>query len=102
MQVGDHLVTPRTGYTHHGLYIGNQEVIHYEGKFGSDSGRIAKVTLAEFCEAASCRVRDYPLRVYGRKESVERANQRLGEQDYNVILNNCAHSDLCEHRFWSI
>ena len=89
MQVGDHLVTPRTGYTHHGLYIGNQEVIHYEGKFGSDSGRIAKVTLAEFCEGASCRVRDYPLRVYGRKESVERAYQRLGECDYNVVFNNC-------------
>ena len=89
MQVGDHLVTPRTGYTHHGLYIGNQEVIHYEGKFGSDSGRIAKVTLVEFCEGASCRVRDYPLRVYGRKESIERACQRLGECDYNVVFNNC-------------
>jgi len=89
MQVGDHLVTPRTGYTHHGLYIGNQEVIHYEGKFGSDSGRIAKVTLVEFCEGASCRVRDYPLRVYGRKESVERACQRVGECDYNVVFNNC-------------
>lgn len=89
MQVGDHLVTPRTGYSHHGLYIGNQEVIHYEGKFGSDSGRITKVTLAEFCEGASCHVRDYSLRVYGRKESIERACKRLGEQDYNVILNNC-------------
>ena len=89
MQVGDHLVTPRTGYTHHGLYVGNQEVIHYEGKLGSDSGCIAKVTLAEFCEGASCRVRDYPLRVYGRKESVERASQRLGESDYNLVLNNC-------------
>ena len=89
MQVGDHLVTPRTGYTHHGLYIGNQEVIHYEGKFGSDSGRIAEVTLVEFCEGASCSVRDYPLRVYGRKESIERACQRLGECDYNVVFNNC-------------
>ena len=89
MQVGDHLVTPRTGYTHHGLYIGNQEVVHYAGKLVSDSGCIAKVTLAEFCEGASCRVRDYPLRVYGRKESIERACQRLGECDYNVVFNNC-------------
>ncbi len=89
MQVGDHLVTPGAGYTHHGLYVGEQQVIHYEGKFGNDSGRIAKVTLAEFCEGASCRVRDYPLRVYGRKESVERASQRLGECDYNLVLNNC-------------
>ena len=91
MQVGDHLVTPRTGYTHHGLYIGNQQVIHYEGKFGSDSGRIAKVTLTEFCKGASCRVRDYPLRVYGRKESIEHACQRVGESDYNLVFNNCEH-----------
>lgn len=89
MQFGDHLVTPRTGYTHHGLYIGKQQVIHYEGKLGCDSGCIAKVTLAEFCDGASCRIRDYPLRVYGRKESVERAYQRLGECDYNLALNNC-------------
>ena len=30
MQAGDHLVTFRMGYTHHGLYLGNKEVIHYE------------------------------------------------------------------------
>ena len=27
--------------------------------------------------------------MYGRKESVERASQRLGECDYNLVLNNC-------------
>jgi hypothetical protein len=27
--------------------------------------------------------------VYGRKESVERACQRVGECDYNLVLNNC-------------
>ncbi len=89
MQIGDHLVTPRIGYTHHGLYLGNKEVIHYEGKFGRDVGRITQVTLSTFCDGASCSVRDYPLRVYGRKESVERAYQRLGECDYNIVLNNC-------------
>ena len=29
MQAGDHLISPRPGFTHHGLYVGNNEVIHY-------------------------------------------------------------------------
>ena len=89
MQIGDHLVTPRTGYTHHGLYLGNQHVIHYSGKSAHDLGSIQQVTLEEFCDGKACRVRDYPFRVYGRKESVERAHQRLGEAHYSILFNNC-------------
>ena len=89
MQIGDHLVTPRTGYTHHGLYLGNQHVIHYSGKSAHDQGSIQQVTLEEFCDGKACRVRDYPFRVYGRKESVERAHQRLGEAKYSILFNNC-------------
>ncbi len=89
MQIGDHLVTPRLGYTHHGLYIGQQEVIHYEGKAVGISGQINKVSVAKFCDGMSYEVRDYPLRVYGRKESVVRAYQRLNESQYNILFNNC-------------
>ena len=89
MQIGDHLVTPRTGYTHHGLYLGNQQVIHYSGKSVHDQGSIQQVSLEEFCDGKACRVRDYPFRVYGRKESVERAKQRLGEANYSILFNNC-------------
>ena len=89
MQIGDHLVTPRTGYTHHGLYLGNQQVIHYSGKSAHDQGSIQQVTLEEFCDGKACRVRDYPFRVYGRKESVERAKWRLGEANYSILFNNC-------------
>lgn len=90
MQIGDHLVTPRTGYTHHGLYLGNREVIHYEGSsLGDLSGRITQVSLDEFCQGNGCTVREYPIRIYGRKESVQRAYKRLGEAQYDVLLNNC-------------
>ena len=89
MQIGDHLVTPRTGYTHHGLYLGNRQVIHYSGKTHHDQGSIQLVSLDEFCEGKACRVRDYPFRIYGRKESVERAEQRLGEANYSILFNNC-------------
>ncbi|MBP4061169.1 lecithin retinol acyltransferase family protein [Aeromonas sp. Prich7-2] len=29
--IGAHLVTPRTGYDHHGIYVGNGKVVHYAG-----------------------------------------------------------------------
>ena len=90
MQIGDHVVTPRIGYTHHGLYLGNKEVIHYEGSsLGDLSGRITQVSLEQFCQGNGCTVREYPIRIYGRKESVKRAYKRLGEDHYNVLLNNC-------------
>ena len=90
MQIGDHLVTPRMGYTHHGLYLGNKEVIHYEGSsLGGPSGRITQVSLDEFCHGNGCTVREYPIRIYGRKESVQRAYKRLGEAQYDLLLNNC-------------
>ncbi|ACQ92767.1 hypothetical protein Tola_1141 [Tolumonas auensis DSM 9187] len=90
MQIGDHVVTPRIGYTHHGLYLGNKEVIHYEGSsLGDLSGRITQVSLEQFCQGNGCTVREYPIRIYGRKESVQRAYTRLGEAQYDVLLNNC-------------
>ena len=90
MQIGDHLVTPRIGYTHHGLYLGNKEVIHYAGSsLGGPAGRITLVSLDEFCQGNGCTVREYPIRIYGRKESVQRAYTRLGEAQYDVLLNNC-------------
>lgn len=33
LQRGDHLVSSRLGYSHHGLYVGNNQVIHYQGPF---------------------------------------------------------------------
>ncbi len=90
MQIGDHLVTPRTGYTHHGLYLGNKEVIHYAGSsLGGPVSQITLVSLDEFCQGNGCTVREYPIRIYGRKESVQRAYTRLGEAQYDVLLNNC-------------
>lgn len=89
MQIGDHLVTPRMGFTHHGLYLGNQQVIHYSGKSNGELGQIELVSLEEFCDGKPCDVRDYIFRVYGRKESVLRAHERLGEAKYSILFNNC-------------
>jgi cell wall-associated NlpC family hydrolase len=49
MQPGDHLVSLRLGYTHHGLYLGDGRVIHYSGfSDGWTSGAIEIVSLSDF------------------------------------------------------
>ena len=38
--LGAHLVTPRCGYTHHGIHVGDGQVVHYMGL--SSSGVAAR------------------------------------------------------------
>lgn len=92
MKPGDHLVTPRTGYTHHGLYLGHNEVIHYSG-LASDmsSGPIEITTLDNFSQGKEIIVDTHLIRVYNHQESIERALSRLGEDEYDVLYNNCEH-----------
>lgn len=90
MQLGDHLVTPRLGYTHHGIFVGDDSVIHYSGfSNGISSGVIDVTSFEDFCNGKGVEVRTYENRKYSPEESVERAYSRLGEDWYNVLLNNC-------------
>jgi hypothetical protein len=92
MKKGDHLVTPRTGYTHHGIYIGGNDVIHYAGfSDGMKKDRIAITSLEEFKNGHSVTVNNYLSRTYDYEEAVERAYSRLDEDWYNVLVNNCEH-----------
>jgi len=92
MNIGDHLVTKRNGYTHHGLYIGNDEVIHYSGNAdGLSRGSIEVTSVHNFSDGHSLRVKEHLIRTYDENESVERARSRLGEDWYNVLVNNCEH-----------
>lgn len=92
MKTGDHLVTKRNGYTHHGLYIGNDEVIHYSGNAdGLSKGSIEVTSVHEFSDGHSLRIKEHLIRRYDENESVERARSRLGEDWYNVLVNNCEH-----------
>ncbi|KAB7653422.1 lecithin retinol acyltransferase family protein [Plesiomonas shigelloides] len=89
---GDHLVSSRLGYQHHGLYIGNGKVIHYSG-FSElfDKGSIQITTLDDFGQGHSVSVINHPISIYDANERVERAYSKLGEDSYNLIFNNCEH-----------
>lgn len=93
--VGSHLVTPRFGYTHHGIYVGEGRVIHYSGLAdGLDTGPVEETTIEAFTGASDFYVKDHPNPKFSNDEIVRRARSRIGEQLYCVFSNNCEH--FCE------
>ncbi|MGF6785827.1 lecithin retinol acyltransferase family protein [Paraburkholderia sp. 35.1] len=90
--LGAHLVAPRSGYRHHGIYVGDGNVVHYAGLAGSlHFGPVEEVDIE--CFAAGQEVWTEPslLATYEEGEAVERARSRLGENRYNLLTNNCEH-----------
>ena len=58
---GSHLITPRVAYTHHGIYIGNEKVIHYSGlSDGLKSGPVEEVSLTEFHNSKGFKIKLHP------------------------------------------
>ena len=91
--IGAHLITPRCGYTHHGIYIGSGRVVHYAGLSRAALTRrpVEEVSLTDF--AGDCGVavlRDSPL-AFAPADVVARAKSRLGEDRYRITTNNCEH-----------
>ena len=92
MKRGDHLISPRLGYSHHGLYLGDNQVIHYSGFVdGFSSGVIDITTLDTFRNGHEIKIKRHRIRSYDREESIDRAHSRIGEDWYSVLINNCEH-----------
>lgn len=90
--LGAHLVTPRWGYTHHGIYVGNGRVVHYGGwSRALLGGPVEEVSLAQFAGGREVTVRTDLAARYPRAEIVDRARSRLGEDRYRLASNNCEH-----------
>jgi Lecithin retinol acyltransferase len=93
--LGAHMVTPRRGYTHHGIYVGEGKVIQYGGlSWGLRRGPVEEVSLAQFSQGRPVWVRVVGAHWFDRHEVVRRARLRLGEDRYSVLTNNCEH--FCE------
>ncbi|VVM39720.1 hypothetical protein PS662_02908 [Pseudomonas fluorescens] len=91
MRRGDHLVSVRCGYTHHGIYIGAGEVLHYSGFGDSVSGPICRVSLEKFSGGMPTVVKPHLFAVHDAEERIARGYTRLGENSYNLVTNNCEH-----------
>ncbi|OEF98362.1 lecithin retinol acyltransferase family protein [Desulfuribacillus alkaliarsenatis] len=72
-------------FTHHGIYVGSNNVIHYS------KNRVELVSVSEFSEGNKIhRLSKYSSPIsYSEAEIVRRAYKRLGEVSYNIIFNNC-------------
>ena len=89
---GDHLISSRDFYTHHGLYIGDGQVIHYAGLANDwKPGKVEQIDLVGFETGRSSTIRRYDSRLFTPGQSVERARQRIGENFYCPMSNNCEH-----------
>ena len=85
----DHIYIDRGFYSHHGLYLGNGQVMHY----AEDYGRICvhKVSFYEFAEGNVVRKLNKiqsPMR-YSADEVIARAYGRYQEEEYHLLFNNC-------------
>ena len=81
---GNHIYVNRGGYTHHGIYCGDDRVIHYDG------GKIREVSLSTFAQNHHVSVQKHH-HSYPADRVISRANKRLGEKKYNLVFNNCEH-----------
>ena len=87
MAVADHLQVPRQHglFNHHGIDLGDGTVAHYlEGR------EILRSSTADFSQGHPRSVIEHadasPARV-----TLQRAMSRIGEQNYNLLFNNCEH-----------
>jgi len=93
--LGSHLVTPRRGYLHHGIYVGARQVVHYAGfTHGLRRGPVEEVPFADFARAQRVWVRSGEPSDFDVQELIGRARSRVGEARYRLLTNNCEH--FCE------
>lgn len=97
--LGAHLVTPRRGYVHHGIYVGTGHVVHYMGlSAGWRSGPVEEVTLEQFASGHAVTIRSEAAAAFAPAAIAHRAKSRLGENRYGLLSNNCEHfSTWCVH-----
>jgi|SRR5580692_10546842 hypothetical protein len=94
-QPGSHLISPRRGYLHHGIYIGDGKVVHYAGLVrGPFRGPIEEVSLTQFAFDRAVWTRRSNLPAFDPQEVIRRARSRVGENHYRILRNNCEH--FCE------
>ena len=106
-QKGDHIRVQRMNglYAHHGIYVSDEEVIHFIGK-DDDSildwskPEVIQTDLAYFLKGGILEVKEYTdeefADLYSPEQIVIYARACLGDKGYNLIFNNCEHcANVC-------
>ncbi|MEP0871718.1 lecithin retinol acyltransferase family protein [Trichocoleus desertorum AS-A10] len=85
LKMGDHIYADYGHCFHHGIYCGDNEVIHYV-----NAKRIGKTLLSKFAKTEKIHIKRH-RKSFSQTRVVKRAKRRLGERNYNLIFNNCEH-----------
>lgn len=93
---GDHIRVYRGGYYHHGIDLGNGQIIHFTGRpedgFNKREATIRKTPLAEFSVNNEYEVVAYSPSVALHPDHVcLRALSSIGASGYHLFSNNCEH-----------
>jgi Lecithin retinol acyltransferase len=90
--LGAHLVTPRRGYNHHGIYVGDGRVVHYSCSDGRlRGGAVVELSIVDFAAGRGAWVKQLECANFVGQDAVRRARSRLGESRYRLLTNNCEH-----------
>jgi len=116
-KIGDHVFVDRSVfgiklYEHHGIYVGDDMVVHYNGLARGivfekscfeeilsnvvplDKRNIAKVemtSLEEFASGDTWQIKEHANAPLSGQDIALCAKARVGEQKYNLLINNCEH-----------
>lgn len=102
---GAHIRVSRGLYCHHGVYISEDEVIHFTGKDGDNvldwsKPEVIKTDLSYFLKDGVLEVKEYTEQefqdLYPTDHIVQYARACLGDKGYNLVFNNCEHfANVC-------
>ncbi|MBN2061475.1 MAG: lecithin retinol acyltransferase family protein [Deltaproteobacteria bacterium] len=90
---GDHIYVKRKTlfYSHHGIYAGEGEVIHYQGTEKEKKDPVVRKTgMDEFLNGGRLKRRDYKRRL-PPFETLKIAHEHLSDKGYSLAFNNCEH-----------
>lgn len=85
LKMGDHIYADYGRCFHHGIYCGDDEVIHYVNR-----KIIKKTRLSAFAKKQRIHIKRHH-KSFSQTRVVKRAKRRLGERKYNLAFNNCEH-----------
>lgn len=83
----------KVNYEHYGIYIGDNKVIHYNSLDGTmKNAEISEGDMSKNFPSGKYFVLDFGSNAkFSAEDTVKRAKSRLGENNYNLITNNCEH-----------
>lgn len=91
LKVGDHIKVWRGIYSHHGIYRGYGQVIHYVGeKTGKLRAAVKITTVDEFATGGNVEIVSHGID-FPADRVIALAESFVGKTGYNLLTNNCEH-----------